>query len=102
MAEPEIPLAEMVRALRRELAVAVAQGQDEQLRFALGPIELELQIEVAREVGGSAGIEFWVVSIGGSGSRTQTATHRITLTLTPVGPGGAKDVLVGDEIAQPE
>jgi Trypsin-co-occurring domain 2 len=38
----------------------VRQGKDEEVRFALGPVELELQVEVSKEAGGEAGIAFWL------------------------------------------
>jgi Trypsin-co-occurring domain 2 len=93
VAELRIPLADAIRALRRELVEAVRQGKDEELRFRLGPIELELQLEISREAGGEAGISFWIVSIGAKGSRTSATTHTVKLTLAPVG-----DVVVHDEI----
>jgi Trypsin-co-occurring domain 2 len=79
----QIPLADGIRALRRELVAAVAEGEGEQVRFALGPVELELQVEMARERGGEGGIKFWVVSLGGKGSRSSGATHTVRLSLTP-------------------
>lgn len=66
MSEPErtvaddapIALSSAIRALRRELVEAVKEGKDQDVRFALGPIELELQVEVASAGGGEAGIKF--------------------------------------------
>lgn len=95
--ELQIPLAQAVRALRRELVEAVREGQEEDLRFALGPIELELQLEIAREAGGEAGIKFWVVSVAGKGALSSTTTHTVKLTLTPV--SGSGDVLVGSGVS---
>jgi hypothetical protein len=83
-AEIRIPLAEAVRALRRELVEAVRQAEGEEIKFALGPVELELQVEVSSNTEGEAGIAFWLVAIGGRASRTDTATHTIRLNLAPV------------------
>jgi len=100
--EVQIHLAETIRALRRELIAATKEGEDAPLRFALGPVNLELQLEIGREVGGEAGVAFWVVTIGGKGSRTSSTTHTIKLTLTPVGPSGKPDdVLVSGESDHP-
>jgi hypothetical protein len=66
----------------------VRQGKDEEVRFALGPVELELQVEVSKEAGGEAGIAFWLVTIGGKGSRTSTTTHTVKLSLSPVSATG--------------
>ena len=63
--EVEIPLASAIRALREEIVEAVRAAGEEDIRFALGPVELELQVEAGREHGVDAGIKFWLVSIGG-------------------------------------
>jgi hypothetical protein len=96
VAELQIPLAEAIRALRRELLVAVREGADKELQFGLGPIELELQLEISREAGGEAGIKFWVVSVGAKGTRTSATTHTVKITLAPLG-----DVRVGSLVPEP-
>jgi NTP-dependent ternary system trypsin peptidase co-occuring protein len=87
-AELHIPLAHAIRALRRELVEAVRQGTDEEVKFALGPVELELQVEASKEAGGQAGIAFGLVTIGGKGSRSSATTHTIKLSLSPVSATG--------------
>src|SRR5262245_22854240 len=91
--ELAIPLAAAIQALRAEVVEAMRQAGDEEVRFALGPIELELQVEASREASGEAGIKFWLVSIGGRGSRSSSTTHTINLTLTPVSPTGEEIVV---------
>lgn len=88
----EIPLADLIKALRRELQAAIEEGEGGDLLFALGPIDLELQVEVGRETSGEAGIRFWVVSLGGTASRSSSTSHTVRLSLTPVSRSG--DVLV--------
>jgi hypothetical protein len=96
-------LAEAIQSLRRELLSAVAEGEGEEIRFALGPIELELDLTLTKEAGANAGIALWMVTIGGKADRTSATTQRMTLTLTPVRvlPDGEvrKDVVVGSELA---
>jgi Trypsin-co-occurring domain 2 len=79
----DVPLAGAIRQLRAELTEAMRQGKDEELRFALGDIELELQLEVSKEAKGDAGIRFWLVSLGASASASRASTHVMRLTLTP-------------------
>jgi hypothetical protein len=79
-----IALSSAIRALRRELVEAVKEGKDQDVRFALGPIELELQVEVASTGGGEAGIKFWVMSLGAKGERTSGRTQTVRISLTPV------------------
>lgn len=98
--EVEIPLAGVIRALRRELEEAVTEGEDAAVRFALGEIELELQVAVSSKGGGDAGIKFWVVSLGGRAERGSERTQTLRLKLTPVsGAGGTAltALIVGSE-----
>ncbi|WP_240139177.1 trypco2 family protein [Streptomyces sp. MUM 178J] len=85
-----IELAEMIRKLRDELAVAVAAAKDEELQFALGPVELEASVVVERSGTAGAKVRFWVVDGGGEGRIASGSAHRITLTLHPQerGSGG--------------
>ncbi len=82
--DAQIPLDAAVRALRSELHAAMRASRDEDLQFRLGPVELELGLEVSNEVGTEAGVRFWVVSLGGKGGRKSMATHRVKLILDPV------------------
>jgi len=97
-----IPLATAIRVLREQLQDAVRAGEGEELRFALGPVELELQVEAAHEGGGEAGIKFWLVSIGAKGGRSSSTTHTVRLSLTPVRVDDAgnqtRDVLVASKL----
>ena len=84
VSQVDVPLASAIKALRRELVTALHEGKDQDVRFALGPIELEFQVEVSREGGGDAGIKFWVVSLGAKGTRRSGTTHTVKLSLSPV------------------
>ena len=92
-------LAEWIGALRAELRKAqdVALGED--IRFAVGPVELELVIASTREGAGSGEIKFWVLGAGGSARVAKESTQRVTLTLTPESPSGS--LKVGDQLDQP-
>ena len=78
-----IELAEVVRQLRVELDHARAAAADEDLRFELGPIELEVTVGLEVVGGAEAKVRFWVVEIGGDARATSTSTQRIKLTLLP-------------------
>ena len=80
--EVRIPLASAIEALRGELVDAVRSSEGEEIRFALGDVELELQVAVEAKVEGQAGIKFWLVSLGGGGTRSSGDTQTIRLTLT--------------------
>jgi hypothetical protein len=75
----------------------VRQADDEDVRFALGDVELELQVEVSKEAGGEGGIGFWLVTVGGKATRTSGTTHTIRLTLSPVSATG-EDLIVRSRV----
>ena len=77
-----------MRALRRELAVATAEGADAEIHFELGPVEMEFLVEVKKDGGADAGIRFGVVSLGAKGGVASGSTHRLKLVLTPADSHG--------------
>ncbi len=83
-----LELADVVRALRRELVAATTEGEGSTLRFQLGPVELEFLVDIRREAGADAGVRFGVVSFGGRGTVTSGSTHRVKLVLMPQDASG--------------
>jgi len=94
-------LAEALAALRQELTSAMTAGAGERVRFELGTVEMEFQLELSKERGGEAGVKFWVVTLGGKGSTTSGSTHRVTLQLTPRGADGGALGLISDTDVDP-
>lgn len=92
-----VGLADAVRALREELTTAIAEGKGKSIRFELGAVEMEFLLEVRRERGGGAGIQFWVISLSGRGSTSSGSTHRVTLSLKPVDETGASPHIADEE-----
>ena len=84
----ELGLAETVRALRAELQEAVAQAGDEDIRFVLGPVQMEFHVGVRREGGVNGKARFWVLEVGADGRYSQETIQTITLTLQPVAEDG--------------
>jgi hypothetical protein len=78
-----LDLADVLRALRRELSTATTEGKDADVRFELGPIELEFLVDVRRDAGADAGVRFGVVSLGAKGSVESGSAHRVKLALLP-------------------
>lgn len=91
-------LAEVIEGLRRELEEAVDQAEDENIRFLLGDIEIELQTTVERSAGANAGIKFWVVDTGATGEHRRENVHTLRLALEAVDAAADRD----DEGAQTE
>jgi hypothetical protein len=98
MDDMAVGLAEAIAALRKELTAAMQAGQDEDVRFRLGPVELEFELDVKRDVEAKGGVKFWVVSFEGKGQMARDSRHRIKLQLQPVGAEGA-DLRVASELA---
>jgi hypothetical protein len=89
-----IGLREAITALRAELTQSISDSEGEALRFEVGQAELEFQVEVERSAEGSSGIRFWVVDVGGKGSRTSSYVHTVRLPLKPMSSDGGP-VLTG-------
>lgn len=79
-----VELAELVRQLRSELNEALANAQEERLRFELGPVEASLTVTVSREATPGARVRFWVIEAGGDARLSREAVQEIKLVLTPV------------------
>ncbi len=60
----QVELAQVISQLRQELSAAMREGEGEDLRFELGPVELELTVAVSKEAGPNAKVRFWVVELG--------------------------------------
>lgn len=91
----EITVADLIYQLRGDLARAAWQGEGKDPKFVVGPVELELAVVVdsSRSRGGKASL--WVVDVSAQGARSAQTTHRIKLTLQPVGPDGKPSQISG-------
>ncbi|MBJ7598575.1 MAG: hypothetical protein DLM67_05655 [Candidatus Nephthysia bennettiae] len=90
-----VGLADAIASLRQELTAAMLEGKGEEVQFKLGPIELEVQLQVENKGSLNGGVKWLLVSIGGSAERSRVETHQLKLTLQPVG-GQSRDVPVAD------
>jgi hypothetical protein len=86
----DFALADAIEAVRRELRRAQDEGRGGDVRFVVGPAEVEFTVEVVKAAGGEASVKVLnLVSFGGSGEVSTGAINRVKLVLTPVGVGGA-------------
>ncbi|GLY79329.1 trypco2 family protein [Actinoallomurus iriomotensis] len=97
-----LDLADVVHALRRELAQATAEGSEAEVRFELGPVELEFLVDVKKDGGAEAGVRFGVVSFGAKGTVTSGSTHRLKLLLTPKDGYGRAPYVTGQGTHVPD
>ncbi|WP_394615957.1 trypco2 family protein [Lentzea sp. JNUCC 0626] len=78
-----VELAELIGQLRSELTEAMHAGENEELRFQLGPVELELTVAVTKEAKPGAKVKFWVVELGADATVGSATTQTIKLVLDP-------------------
>ena len=95
-------LADTIEAVRRELTSAQAAGAGQPVQFRAGPVELEFEVAVTRSRGGQAGVQVWVLTLGGKGERQHSATQRIKVTLHPINPETGQDAQITDTQHGPE
>jgi len=79
----DIELAEMIKALRCELAKAQEEGDGEDIRFLVGDVELELTVSVAEDLNAKLGVKFLVAFAEAGAKHADQTTHKIKLKLTP-------------------
>ena len=94
-----IELGEVISELRRELQQAMDAGQEQPLRFELGPVELEATVAVEKGAGGGAKVRFWVLELGGDAKVTGASSQRIKLVLRPTLASGETAMVAGNEAA---
>lgn len=91
-----IGLTEAIAALRSELVESIVAAQTEALRFEVGEIAMEFQVEVERSADVRGGIKFWVVEFGAGAGIKDKNVHKVTIPLKPIRRDG-KPVLTGDD-----
>jgi hypothetical protein len=89
-----IGLAEAISQLRSELEAARLDATERDLRFTLGPIEMEFTLDIRNTGSGDAGVRWGVISIGTKGERSTSTGHRLKLTLRPTDSVSGKDIEV--------
>jgi hypothetical protein len=77
----QLELAETVEALRAELARAAEAGAGAAFQFPVTGAQLEFHVGVTKVGEGKAGVRFYVVELGGSGSYAREEIQTVTVTL---------------------
>jgi Trypsin-co-occurring domain 2 len=82
-----IPLRDAIRVLRSEILAAREDASTEEVRFELGPIEMEFQVVARKEFGGEAKLGFHIfvaeATLDGSGKGTDERTQKVKFVLNP-------------------
>ena len=77
----QVGLAEAIEQLRDELGKAQDAGADQQLRFEITEVELELLVELRVEAGPDFKANFGVVSAGVGAKADQARAHTLRLKM---------------------
>jgi hypothetical protein len=91
-----VDLATAVATLRDQLTTARAARGDDDPRFVVGKVQVELAVEARRDLGGEGGVQFGVFTLKGKGGGSNKSTHRVVLELTPLDSAGASFEIHGD------
>ncbi|MDN0200118.1 trypco2 family protein [Streptomyces sp. S.PNR 29] len=75
-------MTDTIKALRSELAQAMADGEGQPVRLRVQSVKLDMQVAVSTSTEAEAGVKFWVLSAGGKATEDVSATHTISLELT--------------------
>jgi hypothetical protein len=86
--ENDLELKDVIRKLRNDLVEAVREGKDENIKFKMEAIELELKVCVKKMGEGRADLKFSVfgigAEIGGGGKVENEHVQTIKLKLVPI------------------
>ncbi|MBV6701334.1 hypothetical protein KV557_30195 [Kitasatospora aureofaciens] len=92
----DIPLVDAVAAVRDELiAAAAAGGEHEDVVFAVGPVEMEFEVELRADAKAKAGFRLWAVGAETEAGVSRGRTHRVSFTLTPKNTNGGDLMVAG-------
>ncbi|MFC4503522.1 MULTISPECIES: trypco2 family protein [Streptomyces] len=80
----DIDLVSAVQALRTQITEAARTAPGSDIRFQVGPIELEFTVALTRDKTVKGGVKAWVVTADAEGKWSTATTHRVKLNLTPV------------------
>src|SRR5262249_20515689 len=101
MAEARIPLAEVIVALRRELAEAQVQDQGLRPGLRIEEAEIELQVIITRQDGVDFHVKFWVLNANVKDKSASATAQKIKIRLKSIESDGV-DVLIAKEYGSEE
>jgi hypothetical protein len=91
-----IRLSDALAELRSELLLAMSAAENEKLKFELGPVEVELHVQVSTALKAGVGMKAWFLSASSEAGAQQAGVHKIKLILNP-SYDGKTTVPVGDK-----
>jgi hypothetical protein len=99
VASDDIGLADAISSLRDELYEAVDRAGNEEMKFLVDAIEVELQVVAAAKGAATASAGIWkIITIGGSGEYSKADTDRVKVVLRPVVGADEAALKVNDDL----
>ena len=95
--EAEMPLADLIEAVRHELQAAADRAATEPLSFEVEDVELQVDVVASGSREAEGGIKLWVVNLGGKGTTSYSNTQTVTLRLSASGPDGTRWRVTDDQ-----
>jgi hypothetical protein len=87
-----VDLADAVRVVREQLEIAREAGESEQTRFTVDSVEIELAVQVTKDVKAKGGVRLGVVSFEAGGGGSSESVHRVKLSLSPGRDGRSLEI----------
>jgi hypothetical protein len=78
---PGLPLSDLIDAVRGELRAAAVAAKGSDLQFEVQDVTIEVQVAATGTKGIDGGVKLWALTLGGKVSKSDTATHTVTLIL---------------------
>ena len=78
-----LELAQLIASLRAELAKAQKAGKEEEIRFTVEDVELELEIAAEEAIEGGIAAKFYVLTSHYKANKKDAVTQKIKLKLKP-------------------
>jgi Trypsin-co-occurring domain 2 len=92
--QKDLSLGQLIWVVRRELEWARQVDENHPLRFDVGSVELDVEVEIGRTTSGKGGLSAMVVGVGGTADISREtlrgATTKVHLVLTPRDTAGGK------------
>jgi hypothetical protein len=96
----QLELAQMIQSLRAELTKAQKAGTEEEIRFTVEDVELELEIIAKEAIEGGIAAKFYVLTSQYKASKDDAVTQKIKLRLKPADSSG-NPIAVSDKETLP-
>jgi hypothetical protein len=83
-----MPLSDAIRALRNEILAARDEAAGQEVRFEVGPIEMEFHVIARKEIGGGAKVGFHIfaaeATLGASGKGADERVQKVKIVLNAI------------------